>query len=255
MKVALLQSDITWASPKQNCSHIAQLLGVAEHSDLYVFPEMFPTGFVSHPEGIAEELRGGNCYSLLWMKQMSVSLDAALCGSIAVREADGRYYNRLYFITPDGRCEFYDKHHLFAYGGEHLCYTPGEGRVVVKWRGVRLLLQVCYDLRFPVFSRWCSADPYDAIIYVANWPCSRQDVWQTLLRARAIENQCYVLGVNRVGTDPSCNYAGGSMLISPYGNIQEQCPMSEESVIVADMDMVLLEDFRKKFPVLDDADS
>lgn len=223
-------------------------------ADLYVLPEMFSTGFAVSPEGIAEELCAGTYPSLGWMRQMADRLDAAVCGSLAVKAEDGTFRNRFYFVTPGGETACYDKHHLFSYGNEHLGYVPGEKRVVVEWRGVRLLLQVCYDLRFPVFSRWKASDPYDAIVYVASWPQSRQQVWQTLLRARAIENQCYVLGVNRVGEDLSCRYAGGTSFVSPYGTVLQECPAGEEAAISVIMEMDKLHAFRKKFPVLEDAD-
>ena len=166
----------------------------ADKSDLYVLPEMWSTGFATEPEGIAES----DGSSLNWMKQMANRLDAAVAGSIAT-EIDGKYYNRFYFVKPanddnDNEIEYYDKHHLFTYSGEHLRYTAGERRVVVEWRGWRFLLQVCYDLRFPVFARNCAEGPdaYDVALYVASWPTSRRAPWDALLRARAIENQCYV---------------------------------------------------------------
>ena len=178
----------------------------ADKSDLYVLPEMWSTGFATEPEGIAES----DGSSLNWMKQMANRLDAAVAGSIAT-EIDGKYYNRFYFVKPandgsDNEIEYYDKHHLFTYSGEHLRYTAGERRVVVEWRGWRFLLQVCYDLRFPIFARNCAEGPdaYDVALYVASWPTSRRAPWDTLLRARAIENQCYVCGVDRTGDDPAC---------------------------------------------------
>lgn len=148
----------------------------------------------------------------------------------------------------------YDKRHLFGYGGEGKSFSAGNKRQVVEWQGVRFLLQVCYDLRFPVFSRNSAKEPYDAIIYVASWPVPRIEAWRTLLKARALENQCYVIGVNRVGTDPNCNYNGYSAIINPYGRALGECVSDNEETAVATLDMAELQTFRKKFPVLDDAD-
>ena len=156
-------------------------------------------------------------------------------------------------MKPGGQTEWYDKRHLFTYGGEHHTYTPGSQRTVVEWRGMRFLLQVCYDLRFPVWSR--NRGDYDVALYVASWPTPRVEAWKALLRARAIENQCYVVAVNRVGEDPSCQYCGGSAVIDPYGKTlaacEDGCACEAEAVI----DIDVLEDFRKKFPVLGDADA
>ena len=228
----------------------------ADKSDLYVLPEMWSTGFATEPEGIAES----DGSSLNWMKQMANRLDAAVAGSIAT-EIDGKYYNRFYFVKPandgsDNEIEYYDKHHLFTYSGEHLRYTAGERRVVVEWRGWRFLLQVCYDLRFPVFARNCAEGPdaYDVALYVASWPTSRRAPWDALLRARAIENQCYVCGVDRTGDDPACHYNGGTAIIDAYGNTVAACPDGEVSAIRVELDMDKLAAFRKKFPVLSDRD-
>lgn len=205
MNITILQTDILWAQPEANRQRISQLIEHLGPTDLIVLPEMFSTGFATQPEGIAEADGG----SLRWMAAMAASTQAALAGSIAIREGE-RYYNRFYFVKPDGELAFYDKRHLFTYGGEDKAFTPGRDRVVVEWRGVRILLQVCYDLRFPVFSR--NHDDYDLVLYVANWPEGRRQAWDLLLRARAIENQCYVVGVNRVGK-AQVNYNGGSAIV------------------------------------------
>lgn len=254
MKINLIQADIVWANPKANRERAEGMMRSLEKADLYILPEMFSTGFATQPEGIAENMEEGSCDSLEWMKKMAEELDAAVAGSIAVREGDGRFYNRFCFVRPDGGCTFYDKHHLFTYGGEHHRYTAGRDRVVAEFRGVRFLLQICYDLRFPVFARNKADEPYDAIIYVASWPTPRVGAWMALQKARAIENQCYVCAVNRVGEDPSCQYSGGTLMTDPYGNVVAQCPMGEESAVSAEMDMEALAAFREKFPVLEDAD-
>ena len=175
-----------------------------------------------------------------------------MAGSVSIKE-NGKFYNRFYFVYPDGTYCSYDKRHLFTYGGEHKTFTAGKERVIVTYQGVRILLQICYDLRFPVWSR--NRKDYDMVIYVASWPTLRVEVWSALLRARALENQCYVAGVNRVGEDPSCQYSGGTALIDPYGHTLGACKDGEEGEVTADIDMEELERFRQKFPVLDDADA
>lgn len=256
MIITLLQQDIVWGNPSANQKAAEGAMLAADKSDLYVLPEMWSTGFATEPEGIAES----DGSSLNWMKQMANRLDAAVAGSIAT-EIDGKYYNRFYFVKPandgsDNEIEYYDKHHLFTYSGEHLRYTAGERRVVVEWRGWRFLLQVCYDLRFPIFARNCAEGPdaYDVALYVASWPTSRRAPWDTLLRARAIENQCYVCGVDRTGDDPTCHYNGGTAIIDAYGNTVAACPDGEVSAIRVELDMDKLTAFRKKFPVLSDRD-
>ena len=228
----------------------AQLLSTNAGSDLYIFPEMFSTGFCTQPEGIAETLPS---QTLAWMQKEAVQLQAARgeervreeMRSINAKKKDGT-------VTPDGAVAHYDKKHLFTFGGEHLRFTPGEDRVVVTCKGVRILLQICYDLRFPVWAR--NRGDYDMIIYVASWPKPRTDAWRQLLRARAIENQCYVAGVNRCGKDPYCEYEGGTVILDPYGQVMAECPDGVESQISAEIDLEKLNEFRKKFPVLDDAD-
>ena len=248
MKIALLQSDIEWAMPCRNRFGAEAMIASAPGCDLYVLPEMFSTGFCTSPEGVAEP---EPCDSLKWMKDSAEMFSAAIAGSVAVEE-NGRFFNRFYFVTPDGNAVYYDKRHLFTYGGEHLKFTAGKERKIVEYKGVRILLQVCYDLRFPVWSR--NRGDYDMVLYVASWPETRADAWRQLLKARAIENQCFVAGVNRIGTDPSNSYCGGTMLIDPYGKVIAECADGMESVAVAEISMEELAAFRQKFPVLDDAD-
>lgn len=249
MRVTLLQMDIRWGEPTANCRRAEELMEAHPDSDLYILPEMFATGFATQPEGMAEE--AATSPSLRWMKQTAAQRQCALCGSLAVEE-DGHCYNRLYFVKPDGEVTAYDKRHLFTYGGEHLHYTPGEQRTVVTWQGVRILLLVCYDLRFPVWSR--NREDYDLIIYTANWPASRRRAWDILVRARAIENQCYVAAVNRTGDDPQCSYNGGSCLIDAYGKEAVLCEEGKECAVTADINLEKLTAFRQKFPVLKDRD-
>lgn len=248
MRVTILQRNIEWANPALNIQRADEAISRNAGADLYVLPEMFSTGFCTQPEGIAESSESD---TLRWMQRKAAEMDAAIAGSVAI-EQEGRYYNRFYFVKPDGSVAHYDKKHLFTYGGEHLRFTAGEERVVVEWRGVRILLEVCYDLRFPIWAR--NRGDYDMILYVASWPTPRVAAWSALLVARAIENQCYVAGVNRVGTDPACDYCGGSVVIDPYGRHIATCADGVECEATAEVDMAALEAFREKFPVLRDAD-
>ena len=247
MKVSIIQHDIVWGNPAENRLRLKQQIEAQAGADLYVLTEMWSTGFAINPEGVAERDEA----SLQWMKDMAVQQQAAIAGSLAI-EQDGSFHNRLFFVKPDGEVEYYDKRHLFSYGGEDKYYSPGTERVVVQWKGVRFLLTVCYDLRFPVWMRW--SDDYDAILCVANWPTVRIDSWQTLLRARAIENQCYVVGVNRVGKDPNCDYCGCSAIINPYGQTIAECEKDKECSMEAVFDMEKLNAYRAKFPALKEKD-
>jgi omega-amidase len=273
MKTIIVQYDIKWGDPKANTARLSQMIDKAvqeenAQTDLIVLPEMFSTGFATEPEGIAEVLKdnGKTCESLEWMKSQATLYNCAIAGSIAVNDhKTNRYFNRFYFVKPGGEVTFYNKHHLFTYGGEDKRFTPGEKRVIVSWRSVNILLQVCYDLRFPVFARnrllKDGKPEYDAILYVASWPVSRVEAWSTLLKARAIENQCFVIGVNRVGSDPVCIYPGASAVIDPYGHVLKSCETvsdtskNAEKLVSANIDMDVLAAFRAKFPVLKDADN
>ena len=248
MKISIIQQDIVWAEVTENIRKVDSIIDSLPQADIYILPEMFSTGFCTVPDGIAEEAEG---QTLQWMKAMSSQINAAIAGSLAVKE-QGQYYNRFYFVQPDGTVHHYDKKHLFTYGGEHEHFTAGNERVVVEFRGVRILLEICYDLRFPIWSR--NHGDYDMIFYVASWPSVRMGAWKSLLVARAIENQCYVAGVNRVGKDPSNEYAGGSMVVDPYGKIIAECEDGVEMSASAEIDMDMLEAFRAKFPVLNDSD-
>ncbi len=247
MKISILQTEIIWANPEENAIHAAKLMEKAEKSDIYVLPEMWSTGFATSPEGIAETEN----QSLLWMQDMAERLDAAISGTVSIY-ANG-YRNRHYFVYPDRTYQYYDKRHLFSYGGENKNYTAGDRRVVVEWKGYRILLLTCYDLRFPVWSR--NNNDYDAIIIAANWPDSRQRVWETLLTARAMENQCYVIAANRTGKDPQCNYIGGSFIIDAKGKNIAANTTDGEEIITAVISRESLDNFRNKFQVLNDKDN
>ena len=250
MKVTVVQHDIAWLDKQRNLQAVENLLGNCGKTDLIVLPEMFATGFCMDAAGIAEPENGGEV--LRWMKQTAREKDAAVTGSAAV-SSNGKFFNRMYFAMPDGATEYYDKRHLFSYSGENGHYSPGMERKIVEFRGVRILLQICYDLRFPVWSR--NRGDYDLAIYDASWPVNRISVWELLLKARAVENQCYVAGANRVGCDPICQYNGKSAIIHPYGSTMAGLSDGEAGCITAELDMQWLAGFRKKFPSLHDADN
>ena len=253
MKVVMLQTNISWANPDENIRQAQQLMDEAPDGDLYVLPEMWSTGFATEPEGIAAE-EADNA-ALKWMLQTAKERQCAISGSLAVKAEDGSFRNRHYFIDGRaGKTYFYDKHHLFSYGGEHLAYTPGQAHTIVNYMGWRLLLLTCYDLRFPCWSRYADQLEYDAIICVANWPSSRQSAWQLLNRARAIENQCYMIGVNRVGDDQRCHYIGASAVIDVTGRTVAQCRLGVPQALTCDIQLEELQRRRTKFRVLDDRD-
>ena len=250
MKTAIVQHDIRWNHLEWNLQHISTLLDQQPGADLYVLAETFATGFLAEGSaGLAGE-QSQQVFS--WMQQQARRMDAAITGSVATVDDKGVLRNRLFFVRPDGSYDYYDKRHLFGFAGETDEYVAGKRRVVVEWRGVRILLQVCYDLRFPVFSR--NRGDYDAIIYVANWPARRREVWQTLLKARALENQCFVVGVNRIGSDNACEYLGDSVIINAYGHTIAACSPDMVGTAIATLDLDELYRFRHKFPVLEDAD-
>lgn len=248
MKITLIQADLLWNDPAGNRARFEQKIAEAGSSDLIVLPEMFSTGFCTQPR-LAAEPYGGE--TLPWMKRIAQDTNCALAGSVAVEE-NGSYFNRFYFVKPDGSVSQYDKRHLFTYGGEHKEFTAGNKRVIVEYKGWRILLQICYDLRFPVWSR--NKNDYDLVLYTANWPTPRVEAWSALLRARAIENLCYVAGINRTGTDPNCSYCGKSALLDFKGQTLADVEPGKEALLSAELDADALRDFRKNFPALQDAD-
>jgi len=256
MRITLVQTAPHWGNPATSREDIRRILTNMSPSELIVLPEMFSTGFITEPEGLAEEESVGE--SLSWMKALAAEKGAAVAGSVSLHTLEGDYRNRFYFVFPDGRVQYYDKHHLFTYAGEHQHYTAGEKRVVVEHAGLRILLQVCYDLRFPLFARNRIVDgkpDYDLILYVASWPQQRIDAWDTLLKARAIENACFVAGVNRVGKDPGNIYCGHTTLLGPRGELLSICKERRLDIIQFEIKKALLEKMRGDFPVLYDADN
>lgn len=253
LKLSLIQADLLWHDAAANRSRLEGLLApLAGRTDLVVLPEMFTTGFTMEPQRVAEIAAGP---SVDWLRGQAAKLGAVLTGSIATKDGD-QYFNRLVWMRPDGTHESYDKRHLFRMAHEHDHYAPGARRLVVELRGWRIRPLVCYDLRFPVWSRNCIGGDgaYDVLLYVANWPERRRHAWQTLLRARAIENLSYCIGVNRAGQDGNgINYTGDSAAIDFLGQPMAELP-ERESVSTVTLDRAALEAFRTKFPAYLDAD-
>jgi predicted amidohydrolase len=249
LNITLLQSDIIWEDKQANLAHYEQLIASAANKEVVVLPEMFSTGFSMAPERLAEPMNGP---SVQWMKDLALKYRCILTGSLII-EDNGKYYNRLLWVQPDGNLGYYDKRHLFAYAGEDKHYSPGEKRLIAQVKGWRICLMVCYDLRFPVWSRNLD-NTYDVLIYVANWPQRRSLAWKTLLQARAIENQTYVVGVNRVGDDGNrISYSGDSSVFGPLGEAIWQQHLGETAQTIT-LDKEKLADTRKHFPFLNDAD-
>ncbi len=248
LAVTLIQCELAWEQPADNRRQFESVLGNLDSAtDLIVLPEMFTTGFSMNALANAED-PGGDTER--WLQGLARRLDCALTGSIAVR-ADGGVYNRMLFAHPDG-VSHYDKRHLFRMAGEHKRYLPGRDRVIVRWRGWRILLQVCYDLRFPVFSR--NREDYDLAVYVANWPAARRQHWRALLPARAVENQACVVGVNRVGSDASgLDYSGDSLAFAGDGTLLADMEKRNGAVRVV-LDGAALVRYREGFPCQLDAD-
>ncbi|AQW97714.1 amidohydrolase [Elizabethkingia anophelis] len=246
LKILGLQHDIQWKNKDKNFEIIEDLLPKEEKPDIFLLPEMFATGFCMDAEEIADQ----NNEVLIKMKSLAVDNNIAVGGSVAVKEG-GKFYNRFYFIEKNGTLHHYDKRHLFSYAKEDQFYTPGKEKVVVEYLGWKICLQVCYDLRFPVFVR--NTENYDLILNVASWPSTRIDAWDTLLKARAIENQCYVFGLNRVGNDGNkLQYNGSSHCFFADGS---EIALLKDNLIYAELDKDLLIDFRTKFPFLADQDN
>lgn len=255
LRVSIIQSSLHWEDPEANRKMFAEIIAQNnEERDLYLLPEMFTTGFSMNAEQIAEADAGET--TLQWMKGQAKTHNAAICGSVSVKD-EHQYFNRLFWVKPDGSHDQYDKKHLFTFAGEHDHYSPGSERIIVEYKGWKICPLICYDLRFPVWSRnrlKQGEAEYDLLIYVANWPAVRRDPWMKLLFARSIENQCYTIGLNRIGEDGNgILYSGDSLIIDPKG-LTVSSPESQDGVRSADLSFDELHDFRKKFPVLHDAD-
>ena len=249
LRVSLVQTDLVWEDPAANCAQLEERLAdLTGKTDVVVLPEMFATGFSMSPTG-AEIGRGP---VLQWMQVQASRLGALMIGSLKVKQQNS-FLNRLYAVHPDGSFVSYDKRHLFRMGAENEFYQAGDKQVIVSYKGWNLAVFICYDLRFPVWSRNVGM-AYDAAIYVANWPAPRANAWRTLLQARAIENLAYVVGVNRVGTDANnLSYAGDSLLVDFKGGLQLDL-QAKDQILTSELSAVDLADFRAKFPAHLDAD-
>ena len=250
MNIALIQTPLFWEQPQENRTYIEQKIRALDNLvNLIVLPEMFTSGFSMNPENAAETMQGP---TVQWLKEMALLKNAAITGSLIIKDQKN-YYNRLLFVLPSGELSFYDKRHLFTLAGEEKVYTAGKKKLVVDYLGFKICLLICYDLRFPVFSR--NTDNYDLLIYVANWPQQRILAWDSLLRARAIENQCYTLGLNRCGVDGNGHlYNGHSQLIDPLGAFLVP-PMIDEAVVQATLSIETITETRMRFNFLKDRDA
>jgi len=255
LTVTVIQTDISWENKAGNLRMLEEKIkSIPERTELVILPEMFSTGFSMNTDGLAEDMGGETAE---WMRRVAAEQRIIITGSIIIKEKD-KFHNRLLWMLPNGDCGFYDKRHLFAYGKEDEFYTAGNKRLIAQAKGWKINLQVCYDLRFPVWARnkmdGAGAAEFDLLVYVANWPARRSHAWKTLLCARAIENQCYVIGVNRVGEDAKgLSYTGNSMIIDPLGEVLYHHADTED-IFTVTLDKEHLDRSRKAFPFLKDAD-
>ena len=258
LRISLVQGATLWHDPAGNRDYYGDLIApLRGFTDVVLLPETFTSGFSNDAIDKAETMDGP---TVEWMHAQAAQLGAAVCGSVQLRVGD-EVFNRLLWVTPDGALSHYDKRHLFRYAREHERYAAGRERLTVEWKGWRICPLVCYDLRFPVYSRnrydveRPGAQDYDLLIYIANWPAARAHAWKTLLRARAIENLCYVAGLNRVGTDGGgLNYSGDSAVIDFLGNPASECT-GEEVVVTTTLQAAALAAHREHFPAMLDGDA
>lgn len=250
LNIALIQTELAWENPEQNRSNLLKKIeAIVEQVDVIVLPEMFNSGFTMNPARVAETMQGE---TIAWMKSLAAKKQSAITGSLVIKE-DDNYYNRLVFVHPNGKIEQYDKRHTFTLAGEHKVYSAGTKKIVVEYKGWKISPLVCYDLRFPVWSR--NSVNYDVLIYVASWPAIRMMAWDALLKARAIENMSYCVGVNRVGTDDNNHdYSGHSAVYDVLGNRIDSIPFDEEAIEIVTLKKDEIELNRSKFNFLADQD-
>lgn len=250
LNIALVQTSIYWEDVSKNLEHFGRKIrAIKDQADLIILPEMATTGFSMNPEKLAE---GTDGRTVRWLMQLSSEVQCIIIGSFIMHEKK-RYYNRLIWMEPSGEFFCYDKRHLFRMDNEHNNYTPGNYRLIKQIGSWRIMPLICYDLRFPVWSR--NRNEYDLLVYIANWPASRRDVWQTLLKARALENQAYVVGLNRIGSDGNAiSYAGDSVVINPRGVTVSKMKPFEDSTEIVTVSLKELQEFRDRFPVCLDGD-
>jgi omega-amidase len=250
MKIALIQSSLFWENPISNRNFFEEKINaITEKVDLIVLPEMFTTGFTMNPESIFETIQGE---TIQWLQSLAKAKNYTITGSLVIKE-NGNFYNRFVFVFPSGEIQFYDKRHLFTLAGEDKVYTSGKEKLIVDYLGWKICPLICYDLRFPVFAR--NIGNYDVLIYVANWPKTRINAWDILLKARAVENMCYTIGVNRIGVDDNnLEYVGHSQAVDFLGN-SVLVPQEIEGVFIVELNKENLLETRNKLGFLNDSDS
>lgn len=260
LTITTIQTNLHWEDKEANLLMLEKKINaLGVDTEIVVLPEMFSTGFSMNPERLAETMDGE---TIAWMKRLSAENKVIITGSVIIEE-DNKYYNRLIWMMPHGEYGYYDKRHRFAFAGEDKHYAAGEKRLIASVKGWKINLQVCYDLRFPVWARQSKkeslpgsswAPEYDVLLYVANWPERRGHAWKTLLCARAIENQCYVVGVNRVGVDGNdVSHSGNSLIIDPLGEVLYHMA-DDEDIHTITLKKERLDEIRMKFPFLKDGD-
>ena len=250
MKVTLIQSALVWENQAANQKHFEQKINtIPQDVDLIVLPEMFTSGFTMNPTAVAETMQGA---TVTWLQALAKARNCAITGSLVIQE-NGNFYNRLVFVFPSGKIQFYDKRHLFTLAGEDKVYTSGNQKIVIDYLGWKICPLICYDLRFPAFSR--NSEDYDLLIYVASWPKIRTNAWDALLKARAIENMSYAIGVNRVGTDANgYEYIGHSQAVDFLGNYILE-PVASEGNFSILLDKQIMLETRQKLGFLNDRDT
>jgi omega-amidase len=251
LKITLVQTELEWENAPANLKRFNKILqGIGKNkTDIILLPEMFTTGFTMNAKQLAERMDGE---SVQWMRELAAKKNAVVCGSLVIEDKK-KFYNRLVWMRPDGTYEYYDKRHLFRMANEHLTYSSGKKKLIVEWKGWKICPLVCYDLRFPVWSR--NTGDYDLLLYVANWPERRRYAWSQLLIARAIENQCFVAGLNRVGVDgKNISYTGDSVVLDPFGEKSSRIKPAKVQVETVKLDPKVLLNARKNFPVMMDKD-
>ena len=249
LQIAIIQTDLIWENPFENKAKFDQFFNKINDVDLIILPEMFTTGFSMTPKPFAETMKGE---TIKWMLENAKRMNAAIIGSIIIK-VENEFYNRMLFVDPNGNIEHYDKRHTFTLAGEHKEYASGTKKLIVNYKGFKICPMVCYDLRFPVWSR--NVENYDVLIYSANWPKPRINAWKTLLKARAIENMSFCIGVNRVGVDANdYEYNGNSIAIDFLGNEMTEVAENSEEIIYASLSKEKLIKVREKLPFLEDQD-
>lgn len=249
MKIALFNTTLVWENPAENRTNFEQKINaITEEIDLIVLPKMFTSGFTMNSKKVAETMQGETVSLLI---KLAKTKNCAITGSLVITE-NNNYYNRLLFVFPDGKIEFYDKRHLFTLAGEDIVYTSGKEKLIITYKGFKICPLICYDLRFPVFAR--NVENYDLLLYVANWPKTRVNAWDILLKARAVENMSYVIGVNRIGNDNNnLEYVGHTQAIDFLGNYLVE-PQENEGVFIVEIDKEKQDETRSKLAFLNDKD-